>query len=334
MRFLEPSCRALRPGLMQAPTQRPNFLLLWIGVLILVMTVGLRALVPASSLRRGHEVSGAIQPPPAVPVPLPSRPGLTDPALLEDPIVEPVAAEEALAEGQPPLPGLQKVGTGESTTTAAESAGVAESGREEPRSLERLEPSPLVQGVRPHPARAEVTPADRSSSHHDRVEEARVILVSFHGRSTPETASMATPQAPERPQLEEQALVVQLAPDKFRAVLVVETQPEPVAVEPLPTPVADSEVDPPADENPPPDETAKEAARARAILAGLREWLQSREGRAELSPEVLRFLSTTLRREWASQDHESRRLLILDLDRRELTRLLAQLAERAQNRAG
>ena len=69
-----------------------------------------------------------------------------------------------------------------------------------------------------------------------------------------------------------------------------------------------------------------------AFLANLRAWIQSEEGRAELSPELLQRIRAELARSWSSHDPDSRRVLILDLDRRELARLLAQMAARAQSR--
>lgn len=316
---------------MAAPTQRPNFLLIWIGVLILVFGVGLRALVPEPVTRQVSE----LQPIPALaPVPTETEgQNPLDPNLPEVPAPAPVQDQSQLVEGEASLPDFMRSAPGEPADAAhaAILADAAEPGRAdpelvpaEPSRLERLEPAPLGQGDRPRPSRRESLVADASRGSDRQSERAPVLRISYPGSTLrlPET-----PLAPEQEELEPvvtEVLVVQIAPETFRVLLVVE--------DPAPAPSSVARVaraersrgEAAAEEPATETESQPASADREDRMAALRAWLESRAGRGELTPERLEWLREQMQRSGMDRDPRLRKLLIADLDRRELARLLKQ----------
>lgn len=313
---------------MAAPTQRPNFLLIWIGVLILVFGAGLRALVPEPVTRHVSE----LQPIPA-PGPAPTETegqNPLDPNLPEVPAPAPAQDQSQLVEGESSLPDFMRSAPGGESADAARSAilaGAAEPGRDpevlpaEPSRLERLEPAPLGQGERPRPSRRESLVADASRGSDRLSERAPVLRISYPGSTfrLPET-----PLAPEQEELEPvvtEALVVQIAPETFRVLLVVEDPaPTPSSVARAERSRSEAAAEEPATET----ESQPASADREERMAALRAWLESRAGRGELTAERLEWLREQMRRSGMDRDPRLRKLLIADLDRRELARLLKQ----------
>lgn len=313
---------------MAAPTQRPNFLLIWIGVLILVFGVGLRALVPEPVTRQVSELH-PVPAPAAIPTDAAGQNPL-DPNLPEVPAPAPVQDQSQLVEGEATLPDFMRPAPGESADAARSAvlAGAAEPGRAdpevlpaEPSRLERLEPAPLGQGDRPRPSRRESLVAEASRGSERQSERAPVLRISYPGSTfrLPET-----PLAPEQEELEPvvtEALVVQIAPETFRVLLVVEDPaPTPSSVARAERIRSEAAAEEPAAET----ESQPGSADREERMAALRAWLESRAGRGELTPERLEWLREQMRRSGMDRDPRLRKLLIADLDRRELARLLKQ----------
>lgn len=319
---------------MAVQTERPNYLLIWIGVLILIFTVALRGLVPTSLTVAGPEAGGAVVP--VIETPEPILPAVLDPALL---VVPPALIEDTnvLVEGSHTEPGFMRVDreelgpqqTGGAWTAVASTASPVHHLPAEPSRLERLEPASFERGIAPRPSRSEpARTSDRPSRTADASVGTRAVLVSFHGTGP------AEPELQGEPEPVEQALILEIAPDTFRAIVVVED----VAVKGFTVPAEEptaAEAAPEEEEAPAPDRGSQKLA----FLAELRQWLESHDGRAELGPESLRRLQQALEREGLFADsglrdrRGVRRLLVLDLDRAELDRLLVRLAERVQSRA-
>jgi len=328
---------------MAAPAQRPNFLLIWIGVLVLVMGAGLRALVPDPAPRHGSEASGAAPMPPVQPVIL-EQPVPVDPDALAVPAAAPHTDQSLLVDGDATLPDFVRPAPGEAAASgpAAQLAGSAAAEHapaeaalpQEPSRLERLQPVPLAQGSRPRPAHRDSIEADVRSRAEEALARAPVFTVSYPGSTFHGTEAADDTVSPQDEPVVTQALVVQLAPDTFRLLLVVE-EPAPApeigrtiardAVEESDEQAQEADSGSGAEDDP-------EATRRQQLVAGLRSWLESREGRGELTPARLAWLRNQLQSAEDERDPRLNRLLIADLDRRELARFLAQLAERAHRR--
>ncbi len=331
---------------MVAPAHRPNFLLLWIGILILTMISALRMAFPNASSRKDHSANQsppAHLAPPAQPVPVSNTLPLGG---QNDSLIPLHSGESLLAEADPLHPNLLPGDGASSVTGVGETHGLATPAGGCSKGSARNAKPEMKDGMReahpqigPLPDPMQTVRPDllaRESEHRASAPEifpAPTFVMGFSGLSG---ANGTQPARSDVPPLPEKILVIRLSPEEYRAFLVFSEQGLGAADEPEAAPQSD----PSGDENEGREEedpasgsgsvgnTGSTGSWAR-FAAG---WAESHRPPRPPSPDEMRRLAEMLRRTAAEQPAARRQIAVLDLGPREAARLIDDLLRMAASR--
>jgi hypothetical protein len=332
---------------MAAPAHRPNFLLIWIGILILTMVSALRIVIPKAPTRAdgfGSDLQPTHLAPSAQPIPVSNTLPLGG---LNDSLIPVPAGDSLLAEMDPLNPILLPGGEAASVPGVGSAHGFAQlGGRSSKDGACEANPG-QKDGMRevhpqigPMPDPLQTVRPDLLVSAFERADAAPEILpaptfvMGFSGFSGTNAAQSAARS--EAGQLPDQILIIRLSPEEYRAFLLFAEQgpgatnvPEAVAQSDLSGDEAEaSELEDPASGS----GAAGNGGSARSWARFAAGWAESHRPPRPPSPEEMRRVAQVLHHVATEESAPRQQISVLDLNPREAARLVTDLLRLAASR--